>query len=223
MQARATNLSFKYDGSDVTRISGQIFAEIKFIRLSQWKECSRSTILAGGISCAGQIFRRFELKNDSRVLLEFWFRGTPLSKKCAEDFSALLSDVRELDEGELEEVAEVWRASVGERIFGGVQFAKQIMIHPEAPTYKIVASEVGELHGRRMLAIWWEHNLFDRKFLSIFTDAEDGPGLLVHEVHFSAPTDDMYKHATTIVDTLRSFQWTRELPPPMISQSKLSA
>jgi hypothetical protein len=220
MHARASNLSFKFDCSDVTRVSGQIFDEIKFIRLSQWQECTRSTILAGGISCAGQIFRRFELKNDSKVVLEFWFRGTPLSKETAEAFSEMLTEVRELDDSDLDEVEEVWRASVGGRMLGGVQFSKAKQT--QMP-YTIAAAEIGELHGRRMLAIWWEHNLFDRKFLSIFTDPEDGPGRLVHEVHFSAPTEDMHRHAGTIVDTLRSFQWSRALPPPIVSQPKLSA
>lgn len=220
MHARSSKLSFKIDVSDVTRLSGQIFDEIKFIRLNKWQECTRSTVLAGGISCAGQIFRRFELKTDSSVTLEFWFRGTSLSAESSAKFSKLLTELKALDERELEELQEVWHPSVGGRILGGVQFAKA---KPCESSYTIAAAEVGELHGRRMLAIWWEHNLFDRKFLSIFTDAEDGPGRLVHEVHFSAPTEDMPMHAKTIVDTLRSFQWTRELPPPMDMQPKLSA
>jgi hypothetical protein len=220
MQARSNKLSFKVDVSDVTRLSGQIFGEIKFIRLNKWQECSRSTILAGGISCAGQIFRRFELKTDRSVTLEFWFRGNPLSAETSIKFSQLQKELKELTEQELDDISEVWHASVGGRMLGGVQFAKPN--HCETP-YTIAAAEVGELHGRRMLAIWWEHNLFDRKFLSIFMDPEDGPGRLVHEVHFSAPNEDMPVHARTIVETLRSFQWARELPPPIAIQPKLSA
>ncbi len=220
MHARSSKLSFKVDTSDVTRLSGQIFDEIKFIRLNKWQECTRSTILAGGISCAGQIFRRFELKTDSSVTLEFWFRGNPVSMETAAKFSSLLTELKELSEPDLDEIREIWYASVGGRMLGGVQFARAKCCET---SYTIAAAEVGELHGRRMLALWWEHNLFDRKFLSIFTDSEDGPGRLVHEVHFSAPTDDMPFHAQTIVETLRSFQWTRELPPPIAMQPKLSA
>ena len=220
MHARSNKLSFKIDATDVTRLSGQIFEEIKFIRLNKWQECTRSTILAGGISCAGQIFRRFELKTDPSVTLEFWFRGNPLPTEASIKFSNLLTELKELDERDLEELQEVWLASVGGRMLGGVQFAKAKQCET---SYTIAAAEVGELHGRRMLAIWWEHNLFQRKFLSIFTDSEDGPGRLVHEVHFSAPTEDMPFYANTIVETLRSFQWTRELPPPIAIQPKLSA
>jgi len=99
--------------SDISSMSGSIFDGIKFIRLSQWKECGRSTVLAGGVSCAGQIFRRFELKVDSNVVLEFWFRGAPMSNASASNFSELLLDLGDVTEEELGSVEEVWRGSIG--------------------------------------------------------------------------------------------------------------
>lgn len=202
---------------DSSSVSGDIFDGIKFIRLSQWKECGRSTVLAGGVSCAGQIFRRFELKSDSNVVLEFWFRGAPLSAQSADNFAELLLDLGDVTENELESVEEVWAGSVGAYLLTGAPNTQEKPLH-------IDAAEVGELNGRRILALWWRHSAIDRKFLSMFIDAEDGPGRLVQEIHFSAPAKDMQRHSTCIVDTLRSFQWSRALPPPVVaSNARMSA
>jgi hypothetical protein len=200
---------------DISSVSGQIFEGIRFIRLSQWKECGRSTVLAGGVSCAGQIFRRFELKNDSNVVLEFWFRGVPLEDASANTFAELLADLGDVTEAELESVADVWQVSVGAYLLSGTAT-------PAQKPLEIDAAEVGELNGRRILAIWWRHSTVDRKYLSMFMDAEDGPGKLIHEIHFSAPAKEMQRHSELIVETLRSFQWTRALPPPIVS-SRMSA
>lgn len=211
---------FTCNPMDISSISGKIFDGIKFIRLSAWKECIKTTVLAGGISCAGMIFRRFELKKDRHAVLEFWFRGAPLSEGGAKTFSKLLQNLGELSDSELERASEVWRTSLGERVLGGIQLAPSSMAQS---AYRIDAAEVGELNGRRMLALWWKQTAHDRKFLSMFIDAQDGPGKIVHEIHFSAPAKDMHRYASDIVDTLRSFQWSRELPPPILSSSKRSA
>jgi len=221
MHALTSNWTSNLNATHISQASGQIFEGIKFIRLSEWKECGRSTALAGGTSCAGQIFRRYELKKDTKVVLEFWFRGNPLSDGSAQAFSELLKEPTDLDDEDLESVSEVWRGSVEGRMLGGVQHTRS----NAQLVYEIDGAEIGDLQGRRMLAIWWKHCLLDRKFLSIFMDAEDGPGYFIHEVHFSAPTDVMHRQAATIVETLRSFQWSKALPPPLVpsSSSRLSA
>lgn len=206
---KPTNLA---GSEDISQMSGDIFDGIKFIRLSQWKECGRSTVLAGGVSCAGQIFRRFELKNDSNVVLEFWYRGAPLSDVSAQNFSELLLDLGDVTASELTSVEEVWQGSIGAYLLTGAMNTEEKPLH-------IDAAEVGELNGRRILALWWRHSWIDRKFLSMFMDAEDGPGRDVHEIHFSAPARDMQRHSVSIVDTLRSFQWSRAMPPPIVAST----
>lgn len=196
--------------SDSTRQSGEIFSDVKFIRLSHWRECQRSTSLGGGLACAGQIYRRFELKQNSKVFLEFWYRGFPLKEQLGESFVRLLKEQGQIELWSLVNVAEVlgW---VGERLLN--EFKREPEEAAE-PLIIIDDAEIGEINQRRVLAVWWRDLQAERKYLSLFLDVE-GNGITVHEVHFSAPEAEIQKHSEIIVETLRSFQWNRECPPPV--------
>ncbi len=214
--AKVSFNSIKFEGTDIARLSSQIFDEIRFIRLNGWRECARSAVLAGGTSCAGQIFRRFELKKERQMALEFWYRGVPISDTCSQAFEEALLNLGELDESTLETLSEVWKGSVGERVLNDVPLSSM------EPTHDLEAARIGSLAGRHVLAMWWKHLIVDRKFLSIYILSDDD-ARTVNEVHFSAPVKVMERHAAAIVETLRSFQWSRATPPPVVASSRMSA
>ncbi len=217
--AKVSFNSIKFEGTEIARLSSQIFEEIRFIRLNGWRECGRSAVLGGGNSCAGQIFRRFELKKDSQMVLEFWYRGAPISEASSLAFQDALLTLGELEESKMESLSEVWKGSVGERVLNGAPFCP---IGSMEQTHDLESARIGALAGRPVLAMWWQHLIFDRKFLSLYI-LSDTDSRTVYEVHFSAPTRVVERHASSIIETLRSFQWSRATPPPVVSSSRRSA
>lgn len=217
--AKVSFSSIKFEGKDIARLSGEIFDEIRFIRLNGWRECARSAVLAGGTSCAGQIFRRFELKNERDMVLEFWYRGVPISETCSQVFEEALKTLGEIEESTLESLSEVWKGSLGDRVLNGAPFCP---LSSTDQTHELEAARIGSLAGRHVLAMWWNHYIVDRKFLSIYILSDDH-SRTVNEVHFSAPVRVMDRHAPAIIETLRSFQWSRATPPPVLTSSRMSA
>ncbi len=195
---------------DASKDSGDIFDDILFIRLAQWRECSKATTLSGLDSCANRIFRRFELSKNPDVLLDFWYRGFPVENESRENFAELMKlSTGALDHSQLISVAEVLGVA-GEGLFPCSNVSRIDV--------RIDAAEIGCIQGHKVLAVWWSWLDCDqgRKFLSIYTDSyADGK---IHEIHFSAPEAEMEDYADVITETLRSFQWRDVAPPPTVMQ-----
>ncbi len=182
-----------------------IFPEIKFLRVNPtWQESSRTSTLSGADSCAGQIFKRYELKLKTSVMMDFWFRGHALSQAATGKLCHLLS---------------TWGCLTGKQLIphieilgiAGDSFRRD---GEKAFVSQIQSAEVGAVHGKMILALRWHDVRLRRKFLSIYF-AESKDSAMVHEIHFSAPQDEFDKYDHVYSDTLRSIQWNAELPPPM--------
>lgn len=182
-----------------------IFPEIKFLRVSPtWQESSKTSSLSGADSCAGQIFRRYELKLKNSVMMDFWFRGHALSQPSTAKFRELLA---------------TWGCLTGKQLLphiemlgiAGDSFRRD---GEKAFVAQIQSAEVGAIHGKMVLALRWHDVRLRRKFLSIYF-AEGKEPAMVHEIHFSAPQDEFDKYDHVYSETLRSIQWNGEAPPPM--------
>ncbi|MGD9683883.1 MAG: hypothetical protein AB7W16_22170 [Candidatus Obscuribacterales bacterium] len=206
MQIQVNELRFPSGNSDASRRSGEILGSIKFLRLSGWEECRRSTALSGDVSCCGQIFKRFRLRADLDVTLDFWHRGFKVDSGTASAFRRLLchSGVkRTLDKTELKGVSD---------ILGPVSGAF-VEVESEA-TVILQSAEVRELNHRGVLIVFWTDTVGERSFVSVFVDA-DSDGTRIDEIHFSAPVTSIEDCAEAIADTLDSIQWNVAIPPPV--------
>ncbi|HZT35054.1 MAG TPA: hypothetical protein VFA15_03970, partial [Nitrososphaera sp.] len=139
----------KVEEQDVSRLSGEIFEDIKFIRLAAWRECRRSTVLDGDTACGGQIYRRFKLKANRDVIMEFWSSGTPIDSLTSRRLDDLL-----LQDGKVK-----LQSLVG--VADGLGLLEQRIaqaVAPDSDRLRFDApvclddAEIGEVHGRRMLA-----------------------------------------------------------------------
>lgn len=190
-----------------------IFPEIKFLRINPtWQESSRASSLSGGDSCAGQIFKRFELKLKTSVIMDFWYRGHSLSESSQAKSRELLS---------------TWGSFTGKQLLSHIE-----MLGIAADSFRrdgekafvaqILSAEVGSIHGKMVLALRWHDLRLRRKFLSIYFSAPQlqSQASGVHEIHFSAPQDEFDKHDQVYAETLRSIQWNQAAPPPMFASSQ---
>ncbi|MCA9804459.1 MAG: hypothetical protein KC777_20960 [Cyanobacteria bacterium HKST-UBA02] len=206
MQRQVNELRFSSGNSDASRRSGEILGSIKFLRLSGWEECRRSTALSGDVSCCGQIFKRFRLRADLDVTLDFWHRGFKVDSGTASAFRRLLSHAgvkKALDRAELRGVSD---------ILGPVSGA--FAAEESVATVILQSAEVRELNHRSVLIVFWTDTVGERSFVSVFVDAESD-GTRIDEIHFSAPVASIEDCAEAIADTLDSIQWNVAIPPPV--------
>ncbi len=185
-------------------IARNVFPEIKFLRVNPtWQESLRTSSLSGNDSCAGQIFKRFELKLKSSVMMDFWHRGRSLSEPATVKFRDLLS---------------TWGCLTGKQLLCHIELlgiAADSFRRDGEKTFvaQIQSAEVGAIHGKMVLAVRWHDSRLRRRFLSIYFTGKDISS--VNEIHFSAPQDEFDKFDHVYSETLRSIQWNASVPPPM--------
>jgi len=181
-----------------------IFPELSFVRLSdRWTNSRRDPGLLGAHSFDGKIFRQFELKDSPSVTVDFWFRGRKLSSFAAMAFNLTLRYVHMVNHLELDLIREAL-GIVGTGV--GVQ-------RTAVRIAEIQKAEVGNLNGKKVLAIRWTNLKLKRQFISLYIDAE-GDGATVHEVHFSTPPEKFSSYEPVVNELYRSMQWTQLVPPP---------
>jgi hypothetical protein len=177
---------------------------LAFVRLSErWAQSQRDPGLWGGNSFDGKIFRQFQLKDSPAVTVDFWFRGRKLSSFAAIAFNLTLRYVHLVNHLELDLIREVL-GIVGTGV-GAQRTAVRIA--------EIQKAEVGNLNGKKVLAIRWTNLKLKRQFISLFIDAE-GDGATVHEVHFSTPPEKFAEHEGIVNELFRSMQWMQPATPP---------
>lgn len=183
----------------------EAFKEIAFLRLSDaWMETQQDAGRWGGRSLDGKVFHQFQLKHAPLVRLDFWFRGRKLHPIAALSFHLTLSYAHTLKDMELELIREALGV-VGTGVPSRRQSENVAHIH---------FAEVGNLNGRFVLAVRWDHLKLKRQYISVFIDA-DGGGAVVHEIHFSAPPEKFAETEPHLAGLLRSIQWAEVSLPPL--------
>ena len=176
-----------------------IFPELAFVRLTdRWVQSRRDAGLWGGNSFDGKIFRQFQIKDSPAVTVDFWYRGRKLSSFAAIAFNLTLRYVHLVNHMELDLIREVL-GIVGTGV--GAQRTSVCIA-------QIQKAEVGNLNGKKVLAIRWTNLKLKRQFISLFIDAE-GDGATVHEIHFSTPPEQFAEHEAQVNELFRSMQWAR--------------
>ena len=205
-----TGFDLNFDGlSDrLSKQSGMILDSVNFLRLSLWEECRKALVLSGEVACGEQKFRRFRLKANREVVLDFWNRGFSVDESVANQFFRLVSNPGPVEMEELAHIAEV---------LGPLAGVVRCQLDADLKTMisiKIDSAEVKNLNGKNVLMVFWSESKQSKTHLSIFVDS-NCDGLKVDEIHFSLPEKVSHELDEAIAGTLNSVQWNILAPPPI--------
>lgn len=204
----STDLNFEGLSDRLSKQSGKILDSVNFLRLASWEECRKSPVLSGEMACGGQKFRRFRLKANREVVLDFWNRGFNVSDTVANDFFRLVASPQEVEAEQLVKVAEVLGP-----IAGAVRCQADSDIKEMIPI-QINSSCVRSLNGKNVLMVFWSDTKQEKTHTSIFVDS-NCDGLKVDEIHFSHPSGYKSDFNQIVTEALESIQWNILAPPPI--------
>lgn len=201
-------LDFASHCDDTSKKSGGILDSVNFVRLSAFEECRKSTVLSGEVSCCNQVFRRFRLRADREVVLDFWHRGFSVDDSIANEFFRLVSSPQSVSPERLAPIADV---------LGPIAVTARCQTEPDIASMipiKIESAEVRTINSKNVLFVFWSDINQERMHISLFVDSRCD-GLKVDEIHFSIPADSMESVAQVVAETLESIQWNILSPPPI--------
>lgn len=176
------------------------FPELGFMRLGDgWQEMKGEALLLGDSSIDTRILRQYRLSWAPWVMLDFWYRGMPVSVTSGQHFLDVLRQAKCLTHDELLPLAEVlgviWDQS---KQSGNV----------------VKSAEVQEVSGKRVLVINWHNATSKRAYLSMLFEVR-GDGRMIREMHFSAPQTCFHEHLSHVQQCWLSIQWNQLVPPPL--------
>ena len=204
-------LNFESHSDSKSKESGHILSSVNFVRLSNFEECGKAPVLSGEIACGEQVFRRYRLKYNREVALDFWHRGFDIDEDVANEFFRLVSSPKKLFIGQLIPVADV---------LGPIASAVRCHVDDDIASMvsiKIDEAEVRNLNSKNVLSVSWSDSKQNKSHISLYVDS-NCDGLKVDEIHISMPDDfnSNLECQKLITDTIESIQWNVLVPPPLI-------